>query len=84
MVSDTSLHELHAFAEELGVPSRAFHGDHYDVPTHIREHALLNGASAVSSRELVAALTRAGLRLSAAQRRLYTHDQIASTSSTHD
>lgn len=84
MVSDSSLQELHAFADELGVPSKAFHGDHYDVPSHIRERALNSGASAVSSRELVAALTRAGLRLSAAQRRLYTHDQIAAASQSHD
>lgn len=84
MVSDASLMELHAFAEQLGIPLRAFHGDHYDVPSHIRELALENGASRVSSRELVAALTRAGLRLSAAQRRLYTHDQAASTSHTHE
>ncbi len=32
LVSDTSYDELHAFAEQLAVPRRAFEGDHYDVP----------------------------------------------------
>ena len=32
MVSDASLDELHDFAERAGLPRRAFHGDHYDVP----------------------------------------------------
>ena len=73
MVSNQSLDELHAFAEALEIPARAFHGDHYDVPAHVREAALRNGAQAVTSRELVQALTRAGLRLSAAQRRAYKH-----------
>ena len=37
MVSDTSLDELHAFAERLGVPRRGFERDHYDIPDEIRE-----------------------------------------------
>ena len=73
MVSDQSLDELHAFAEALEIPARAFHGDHYDIPTHVREAALHHGAQAVTSRQLVQALTQAGLRLSAAQRRAYKH-----------
>ena len=77
MVSDNSLQELHAFAEQLGMPERAFHGDHYDVPAHIREQAICHGAVAVTSRELVQALTRAGLRLSAAQRRTYKHEHTS-------
>lgn len=76
MVSSESLDELHAFAEKLGIPIRAFHGDHYDVPLHIREAALSHGAEAVTSRQLVQALTRAGLRLSAAQRRAYKHTHL--------
>ncbi len=33
LVSDVSYDELHAFVEaELGIPRRAFQGDHYDVP----------------------------------------------------
>lgn len=74
MVSDESLRELHAFAQQLGMPERAFHGDHYDVPAHVREKAIGHGAVAVTSRELVKALTQAGLRLSAAQRRAYKHE----------
>jgi len=73
MVSNSTLDELHAFAETLGIPVRAFHGDHYDIPMHVREAALEQGAQAVTSRELVQALTQAGLRLSAAQRRAYKH-----------
>ena len=77
MVSDNSLQELHAFAEQLGIPERAFHGDHYDVPAHVRDAAIRHGAVAVTSRELVQALTRAGLRLSAAQRRAYKHEHAS-------
>ena len=69
MVSDVHLDELHDFADLLGVPRRGFQGDHYDIPTHVREIALMSGAVAVSSRELVVRLRAAGLRLSPAQRR---------------
>lgn len=73
MVSDESLDELHAFARELGIPLRGFHGDHYDLPEHIREIALQRGAQAVRSRDIVRALSAAGLRLTAQQRRTYRH-----------
>jgi hypothetical protein len=62
LVSDSSYEELHAFAERLGVPRRAFQGDHYDVPAELRQEALSIGATAVDSRELVRRLRRAGLR----------------------
>jgi predicted metal-dependent HD superfamily phosphohydrolase len=62
LVSDTSYQELHEFAERLGVPRRAFQGDHYDVPSEYREQAIALGASSVSSRELVGRLRGAGLR----------------------
>jgi hypothetical protein len=62
MVSDTSLEELHAFAREMGIPERAFGGDHYDIPEERRETAITLGAIAVSSRELVNALYTAGMR----------------------
>lgn len=68
LVSDTSLDELHAFAEWLGVPPRAFQGDHYDIPDEMRAIALQEGARAVTSREVVTALYSAGLRLPPAQR----------------
>lgn len=73
MVSDVSLEELHAFAVELEIPARAFHGDHYDVPQHIRDLAVLRGAQTVTSRELVKRLAAAGLRSTPAQRRAYKH-----------
>lgn len=73
MVSDRSLEELHSFAEALEIPRRGFHGDHYDLPSHVRDRAIAMGAVAVSSRELVRRLSAAGLRLSAAQRRAYRH-----------
>jgi predicted HAD superfamily phosphohydrolase len=64
LVSDTSYEELHAFAEQLGIPRRAFQGDHYDVPEAVREEALALGAVPVTSRQVVEALRAAGLRRS--------------------
>lgn len=63
LVSDASLEELHSFAAWIGAPRRAFQGDHYDIPAHLREIALEEGAVATSSREVVLALYAAGLRL---------------------
>ena len=68
LVSDDSLEELHGFAAELGLPARAFQGDHYDIPAEIRSEALRLGASRVSSRELVSRLRASGLRLPPARR----------------
>ena len=62
LVSDESYDELHAFAERLGIPRRAFQGDHYDVPTELREEAIALGATAVDARVLVRRLRAAGLR----------------------
>ena len=62
LVSDVSYAELHAFAEQLGIPRRAFERDHYDVVSDRFESALAAGAQLVTSREIVARLTRAGLR----------------------
>lgn len=62
LVSDSSYDELHAFAHRLGVPPRAFHGDHYDVPAALRERAVALGAEPVDVRELLARITAAGLR----------------------
>ena len=69
MVSDHSLEELHVFAGSIGVPERGFQGDHYDIPSHVREIAVASGALAVSSRELVVRLRMAGLRLTPDERR---------------
>ncbi len=62
LVSDTSLAELHAFAEALGAPRRGFDRDHYDIPAERCATAVWLGARRVSSRELVEALHRSGLR----------------------
>lgn len=62
LVSDASFEELHEFAERLGIPRRAFQGDHYDVPTEYRERAIDLGAQPVASRVLVRRLRAAGLR----------------------
>lgn len=51
LLADT-LGELHAAAERLGIPRRAFQnhasGAHYDVPARLRELALAQGVIAVS------------------------------------
>jgi Protein of unknown function (DUF4031) len=62
LVSDVSYDELHAFAELLGIPPRAFQGDHYDVPASLRERAIELGAVPVPSKELLTRLKAAGLR----------------------
>ncbi|MFJ9181022.1 DUF4031 domain-containing protein [Streptomyces sp. NPDC102360] len=62
LVSDVSYDELHAFAEKLGVPPRAFERDHYDLPSHRYEDAVRAGAVEIGSKELVRRLTEAGLR----------------------
>jgi ATP phosphoribosyltransferase regulatory subunit HisZ len=64
LVSDVSYDELHAFvAVELGIPRRAFQGDHYDVPEDLYDVAVAAGAQPVSARELLSRLLAAGLRV---------------------
>jgi len=62
LVSDESYDELHAFAERLDIPRRAFQGDHYDVPEDYRAEAIRLGATAVDARVLVRRLRASGLR----------------------
>jgi hypothetical protein len=62
LVSDRSYAELHDFAAGLGIPRRAFQGDHYDVPAEVRLQAIALGASAVTGRELILRLRASGLR----------------------
>lgn len=62
LVSDESHAELHDFAERVGLPRRAFHHDHYDLPAELHDDAQTLGAALVSSRELVQRLRAAGLR----------------------
>lgn len=62
LVSDDSFDELHRFALDLGLPRRAFHGDHYDLPDVLWSAAVFLGAEVVDPRELVRRLKGAGLR----------------------
>jgi hypothetical protein len=63
LVSDVDHDELHAFvAAHLGMPRRAFQGDHYDVPEELYAIAVGAGAEPVGSRELLQRLMGAGLR----------------------
>src|SRR5436190_13003424 len=69
LVSDASLAELHEFVAALGIPRRAFQGDHYDIPEEHYETVVAAGAVPTPSRELVRRLRAAGLRLTPAARR---------------
>ncbi|MDQ1583992.1 MAG: hypothetical protein QOF36_2046 [Microbacteriaceae bacterium] len=69
LVSDSSLDELHAFAEANEVPSRSFDLDHYDVPARRYDELVAAGATAVSGRELVIRLRDSGLRVRGKDRR---------------
>ncbi len=62
LVSDTSYDELHALAEQLGIPRRGFQGDHYDLPAEMRDAAIALGAEPVEGRELITRLLASGLR----------------------
>jgi Protein of unknown function (DUF4031) len=68
LVSDTSLEELHAFAESAGIPRRGFDRDHYDVPDDQHDRLVELGAEAVDTRELVRRLRASGLRVRARDR----------------
>jgi hypothetical protein len=64
LMADT-LDELHAFADRLGIPRRAFQnktsGAHYDLPADVRELAIDLGAIPISrhrDRDLVRAVIR--------------------------
>ncbi|SDY08700.1 Protein of unknown function [Micromonospora pattaloongensis] len=62
LVSDVSYAELHAFAEMLGAPRRAFDRDHYDLPAERFRMAVWLGARVVPGREIVRVLRASGLR----------------------
>jgi hypothetical protein len=68
LVSDVSFDELHRFAIDLGLPRRAFHRDHYDLPATWLAKAVELGAVQVDPRELVRRLRTAGLRARPARR----------------
>ena len=67
LASDESFEELHRFASRLGIPSRGFDRDHYDIPAERYDVVVAAGATPVSSRELIARLLAAGLRRRKAQ-----------------
>jgi hypothetical protein len=68
MVSDGSYHELHTFAQRLGIPRRRFQGDHYDLHPMLRARAVEHGAEEVGTGELLARM--AGPRGDRARARL--------------
>lgn len=68
LVSDSDLEELHRFAADNGIPSRAFDLDHYDVPADAVERLTSAGAQRVGGKELVRRLIASGLRVTARER----------------
>lgn len=62
LVSDTSLAELHAFAQVVGLHPRSYDGDHYDVPHRRWDEVVAAGALVVDGREITRMLVRTGLR----------------------
>nr|WP_153746278.1 DUF4031 domain-containing protein [Microbacterium sp. SYP-A9085] len=69
LVTDSSLDELHAFAQRNGIPRRAFDVDHYDVPADAHARLVAAGAEHVDGHELVRRLIASGLRVRARDRR---------------
>lgn len=62
LISESSLAELHAFAERTGIPSRCFEGDHYDVPQERYAALVAAGARPVEGTGLARMLRDSGLR----------------------
>ncbi|MEO5876438.1 MAG: DUF4031 domain-containing protein [Streptosporangiaceae bacterium] len=62
LISDVSFAELHAFADRLGAPPRAFERDHYDIPEAGHARAVELGAQEVSCQVLLGHLRSSGLR----------------------
>lgn len=69
LISDSNLEELHAFAAANGIPRRGFDRDHYDVPESVHVNLIAAGARHVTGHELVRALLRSGMRVTARERR---------------
>jgi hypothetical protein len=61
LLADTR-QELHEMAEQLGMPRRFFQDHpwrwHYDLPAHVREHAIELGAHEVTMHDIGALLRR--------------------------
>ncbi|MEO6956287.1 MAG: DUF4031 domain-containing protein [Antricoccus sp.] len=62
LISDESFDELHVFAQTIGIPRRAFDGDHYDVVAEMWEQAVASGARPTVSKEIVRRLRTSDLR----------------------
>lgn len=75
LVSDSSLEELHAFAEAVGLQRRLFDEDHYDVPVERYGEVVAAGAHEVAGSELIRRLIRSGLRVTQAERAGRAHEQ---------
>lgn len=69
LVSDSSLAELHALADRIGLSRRAFDLDHYDVAAERYDDAVTAGAVPVGGRELARRLGASGLRVPGRARR---------------
>ena len=69
LVSDSSLAELHEFAQHVGLPRRLFDEEHDDVPVERYDEVVAAGATEVSGSDLIRRLIASGLRVSAAKRR---------------
>ncbi|GAA1057231.1 hypothetical protein GCM10017608_07540 [Agromyces luteolus] len=69
LVSDTSIEELVAFADRMGIPRRGFDLDHYDVPAERYDELVAAGAEPVPPRDLVRRLAASGLRVTPRERR---------------
>lgn len=67
-MSDTSLTELHDFAERVRLPRRLFDEDHYDVPAERYDEVVAAGAQPVAGSDLIRRLIRSGLRVTQAER----------------
>ncbi|ROS25812.1 uncharacterized protein DUF4031 [Cellulomonas sp. PhB150] len=73
LVSDSSLAELHAFAERAGLPERSFDLDHYDIPDARYDELVGLGAVPVSAGDLIRRLRASGLRIPARDREPHPH-----------
>jgi len=70
LVSDTSIDELIAFAEQMGIPARGFDLDHYDVPQERYDELVAAGADGFGAGcdKLVRRLRASGLRVTPRER----------------
>ncbi|WP_159796002.1 DUF4031 domain-containing protein [Puerhibacterium puerhi] len=68
LVSDSSLHELRAFARAVGLPDRGFDLDHYDAPADRYDELVAAGAVPLDGRSLARRLAASGLRVPGRER----------------